>query len=83
MPDSCAYIRQYYGVPAEVGMRVKFHFLINPFGNPTSQTGVIKGADHHLFVLLDGEKKPRRFHPTWLISYLDEHGNTIKEYGDD
>ena len=83
-PDSCEYVRSTYGVPARVGGRVKIGFVIGPFDKMSvAQTGVIKGADHHLFVLMDGEKKPRRFHPTWLITYLNDDGTVAARYGDD
>lgn len=30
----------------------------------------LKGA--HLMIKLDGESKPRKFHPTWELQYLSE-----------
>ena len=78
------YIRQTYGIPIFRGMRVRFHFLVSAHvPGATSQTGSIKSADQYLYVLLDGEKKPRRFHPTWLITYYNPDGTELTSYGDD
>lgn len=53
-------IRQQYGVPAKVGMRV------TAIGKP----GVITGTrGPHLRIRIDGEIKPRSYHPTWKIEY--------------
>ena len=49
------YVRDCYQVPAKRGMSVS----INGVGH-----GRITGACHHLHVLIDGEKRPRRYHPT-------------------
>jgi hypothetical protein len=81
--DSCAYVRAFYGVPAKAGMRIKLGYLID--GNSRSgqaTTGIIRGADHLLLVMLDGEHTVRRVHPTWCIAYLDETGKVIVSYGD-
>ena len=81
--DSSANVRTPYGVPAKTGMRIRIHYQVKVTHGKPPTTGVIRGADHHLIVLLDGEKEPRRLHPTWLIDYLDEHGRVIASYGDD
>ncbi|MBK1799327.1 hypothetical protein AVM47_015635 [Pseudomonas aeruginosa] len=42
-------------------------------GRGTEERGTItsaKGA--HLMIKLDGESKPRKFHPTWELQYLPE-----------
>jgi hypothetical protein len=56
------YIRAAYGVPAKRGGRIQYR----------GQLGTITGADGgYLRIRLDGEKRSKRFHPTWLIEYLD------------
>lgn len=60
-----AYIRSYYGVPAERGMRITAE------GKP----GEIRGArGQYLRVLLDGDTRLSTWHPTWKIRYT--HDNT-------
>lgn len=55
------YIRLKYRVPAKRGARIKYS------GIP----GKITGSDGgYLLIKLDGEKKSKRFHPTWNIEYL-------------
>lgn len=67
------YIRESYGVPAKRGARVEYT------GDGTRSMGTICGADGaRLRIRLDGDKRPRTFHPTWMIRYLtqentDEH----------
>lgn len=57
---SIDYIRQHYGVPAEIGGKIKFE------GTP----GVITGTtDHYLVAQLDGEDYPATLHPTWHVTY--------------
>ena len=80
MSDECAYIRNLYGVPAKIGMRVKVHTSLSPY---YWGTGVIKSASHYIHVLIDGETHTRAFHPTYLVTYYDEQGQILKEYGDD
>ena len=54
------YIRLRYGVPAKRGARIKYG---NAFGT-------ITGADGgYLCIRLDGEKRSKRYHPTWRIEY--------------
>ena len=54
------YIRLRYGVPAKRGAKVKY-------GN---SLGTITGSDGgYLLIKLDGEKRSKRYHPTWNISY--------------
>lgn len=61
--DTGAYVRHFYGVPAEKGMRVVVD------GKP----GVIAGfVDAYLLVLLDGHTEPGRCHPTWRVQYETE-----------
>ena len=56
------YIRQDYGVPAEIGRRITFH------GKP----GVITGfKDAHILAQVQGYgRRPVPLHPTWEINYL-------------
>lgn len=82
--DACSYVRAFYGVPARIGMRIKLGYLID--GNTRGDqptTGEIRGADHYLFILLDGEHQIRRVHPTWCIDYLGADGKVLASYGDD
>lgn len=60
------YIRNHYGVPAELGRRVEYT------GDKTPKQGVIVGVtNHYISIHFDGDKKPtKRFHPTWEIKYL-------------
>lgn len=57
---SLDYIREHYGVPAEVGCRVVVD----------AHVGVIVGADqaHLLVELTDGRTVSA--HPTWRVQYL-------------
>lgn len=58
-------IRAAYGVPAKLGMRVKYT------GGSAPAYGVIVGASgEHLRIRLDGRIAARRFHPTWKLQYL-------------
>lgn len=64
---SISYIRYTYLVPAKRGGRVR------AAGKP----GVIVGAhDAWLRVRLDGEKRPRLYHPTWEMVYI---ANEVQE----
>jgi len=54
------YIRDYYGVPAELGGRVAFK----------GRQGQITGAQGpHILIRLDGEEISRPYHPTWELIY--------------
>jgi hypothetical protein len=64
---SFEWIREYYGVPAKRGARVKYTGVA---GKP--QLGSITSASGgHINVRIDGDALPRPFHPTWEIEYLD------------
>lgn len=55
------YIRRLYGVPAKRGGQIRYK----------GKLGLITGSvDGHLRIRLDGEKKSRRYHPTWHIEYI-------------
>ncbi|AZD01345.1 hypothetical protein [Pseudomonas chlororaphis] len=61
---NCAYVRNHYGVPTEVGRRV----IAN--GEP----GVIMAdRGHYIGVILDSDpkKRIRNYHPTWEMQYGD------------
>ena len=61
---SMQYIRDYYGVPAKRGGRVRFQDRVN---------GTITGTKGgHLRIRLDGNKFSRPYHPTSEIEYLDK-----------
>lgn len=67
---SMDYIREYYRVPAKVGMKVSYR----AGDQKETKEGVIVGnAAHRLEVLTDGEKFPDIHHPT-EVEYLDEIG---------
>lgn len=61
------YIRNHYGVPAEIGRRVEYT------GGKIPKQGVIVGASNqYISIHFDGDKKPtKHFHPTWKMKYLD------------
>lgn len=62
-PDSCAYVRGYYGVPAYVGVRVRVK----------KREGVIveaKHSQHYVHIRLDGDKRSDVYHPTDGVEYL-------------
>ncbi|HDY6857536.1 TPA: hypothetical protein RRC65_006157 [Pseudomonas aeruginosa] len=64
---SMEFIRKAYAVPCKRGGQVIYR------GRGTEERGTItsaKGA--HLMIKLDGESRPRRFHPTWALQYLPE-----------
>ncbi len=62
-PDCYDYVRNYYGVPARVGMRIKMG----------QREGVITRARsdlHYIHVRFDGQKFSSPCHPTDGIEYL-------------
>lgn len=66
---SMDYIRRTYGVPAQVGGRVRY----TGDGDDKPQLGTITSASGaHLNIRLDGQKHALPFHPTWKLEYLDE-----------
>jgi hypothetical protein len=64
---SMAYIRRHYGVPAKRGARIEYAAFEQP--KPGTIVGS-KGA--HLRIRLDGQKRIRTYHPTFLIKYLEQ-----------
>ena len=59
---SIEYIRNYYGVPAKRGARIK-HF---------DSLGTITGSHgQYIRVRFDGDKHSVPMHPTWNVQYLD------------
>ncbi len=59
---SCEYVRQYYGVPADIGRRVTVDGL----------PGIIaRDMGHHIGVNFDSDKPGRVLpcHPTWRVEY--------------
>ena len=65
---SMGYIRNYYGVPAKRGARVRY----TPDGNrQLAHDGVIVGSrGAYLRVRMGDEKKIGTYHPTWEMEYL-------------
>ena len=64
---SLAYIRDHYGVPAEAGGRVKFHWY-----TPAVEGTIIGAEDQHLVVQFDGDNRTSTVHPTWKLSYKEQ-----------
>lgn len=59
------WIRATYGVNPKRGGRVEYS------GDGQARLGTIKSArDGRLRILIDGEKRPKKFHPTWALRYL-------------
>lgn len=63
-------IRRTRRVPAKRGMRVRYKYE-DRLGTITSARG------GYLKILLDGDKFPKVFHPTWMLDYLGEDGEVI------
>ena len=62
------YIREHYGVPAEVGRMVRYE---PPHTAP--RVGVIVGTSgSYLRVRYEGVPGTALHHPTWCLTYLDE-----------
>lgn len=55
------YIRDYYGVPAERGMRVVVD---------GAHAEICGAKDQYLLLQLDGDDKLSIWHPTWRMVYL-------------
>lgn len=69
------YVRRAYGVPAGRGRRVRIRYSASEI-----REGSITSATHYIYVRLDGEKRPKPFHPTWEVQYLDADGNVICDH---
>lgn len=66
--DGLEYIRQYYGVPAELGRRVRYA----PPGH-APQIGTIVGTSgSYLRVSYETFPGTALHHPTWCLSYLTD-----------
>ena len=63
--SNCEYVQNHYGVPAEIGRRVKFN---SEFGTIAEDRG------HYIGVNFDRDKPGKIFnvHPTDDVEYLDE-----------
>jgi hypothetical protein len=65
-PDCCDYVRNYYGVPARAGMRVRYL--------ATGKEGVIvrkRDNLHYIHVKFDGASRSVPCHPTWEMEYIE------------
>lgn len=62
-PDCYEYVRNYYGVPARVGTRVRH-------GNREGVLVRKRTALHYIHIRFDGTKHPVPAHPTDEIEYL-------------
>lgn len=70
--DSLAYIRRFYGVPAELKGRIRYTWRGERYGT------IVGTSVASLMILLDGERHPAPYHPTWEIEYLGEMaGHTV------
>lgn len=58
--DPLSYVREMYGVPAEVGMQVRFN------GEPAEIMG---GEGQYIWIVLGDARDPMLVHPTWHIEY--------------
>lgn len=66
---SMQYIRDYYGVPAKRGARIRF----TGRSDGVAQEGVITGTRNaHIRVRFDGDLCTSRLHPTWEVEYIEE-----------
>lgn len=63
---SMKYIRDYYGVPAKRGGRVRFAGGDN---GPTTGT-IASSRGSALCVVFDGNSRSSLVHPTWELEYL-------------
>jgi hypothetical protein len=63
--QSLEYIGRTYGVPARIGAPVEYG------GMPGL---VVAAGGRVVIVLLDGESRPRRCHPRWQMTWLEENG---------
>ena len=62
--DNFDYIRNYYGVPASLGGRVRYNHREPILGTITGTSGP------HILIKLDGERFSKPYHPTDGIEYL-------------
>lgn len=70
---SAEYVRRYYGVPAQRGMRVECD------GRPGR---IVSFPDAHLSVRFDDTPtQTQHAHPTWRVTYFLDDGTTVS-YGD-
>lgn len=61
------WIAKTYCVPAKRNARVEYT------GGGSPQHGTIVGANGpHLMIRLDGETRPRPYHPTWKLRFLEQ-----------
>lgn len=59
-------IRKRYGVPARRGGRVRYMVRAGVY-----REGRITSADgDRLVIVIDGDKRGHRYHPTWHMEYL-------------
>lgn len=64
---SLDWIRRNYIVPARRGARIAYEGGI---GAPRYGT-VVGARQQYLKILMDGDRKPGLYHPTWSIRFLD------------
>lgn len=63
---SFEHINKTYGLKARVGGHVCYS------GGEEPKEGTITGVrGQYVRILLDGDKKPKNFHPTWELEYND------------
>lgn len=75
MRNSFDYVRRVYGVPAGRGRRVRIRYSLTEI-----REGSITSASCYIYVRLDGQKRPRPFHPCWEVQYLDSEGNVVCDH---
>lgn len=67
---SMQYIRDYYGVPAKRGGRVRYTPCEGSTDRPHLRT-IVSARGQYLRVQLDGDSQIGIYHPRWQIEYLD------------
>lgn len=68
------YIRNYYGVPAKRGARIKFHSdtakFIQGFLYRSKQGTIVSAKGNYIRVRFDNSDRIETLHPTWNVEYL-------------
>ena len=62
-----AYIRNYYGVPAKRGGRIRY-----TGENPPKLATIVASRGQYLKVRFDGASMAVQLHPTWAVEYVAE-----------
>lgn len=60
--DPLSYVREMYGVPAEVGRAVRFN---------GEEAEIVGGEGQYVWIVLGEEREPLLVHPTWHMDYAE------------